>query len=133
MPRDESGVDECNAVKREVKRQASDEKRSEAHAGTQQQSPQKSESAHTCLRVERTRREDPRHRIAYRGKIHSARTRLAKLRRPGSGGKLLPARRTLFSSDRGRAGTIPPAEPVLQQPATAAGTEPAAGCSRRQL
>ena len=82
---------------------------------------------------ERTRREDPRHRLAHRGKIHPARARLAELGRPGGGRKLLSACRALFPPDRRRAGTVPPAEPVLQSTAAAAGPGRAAGRGRRQL
>ena len=110
-------------AKRKVGEQAHHEKRSEAHAGTQQRSsPQKPESADAGLRVERARRENSRHRLAHRGKIHPARARRAELGRSGGGRELLPARRALFPPDRRRAGTVPPAEPLLQS-AAAAGPE----------
>ena len=76
--------------------------------------PQEPESADAGLRVERARREDPRHRLAHRGKIHPARARLAELGRSGGGRELLSARRALFPPDRRRAGAVPPAEPLLQ-------------------
>src|SRR5690348_7079344 len=88
------------------------EKRSQADAGTESQpTPQKPESTDARLRVERTGREDSRHRFASRGKIHPTRARRAGLGRSGRGGKLLSACRALFPGDRGGAGAISATEP----------------------
>ena len=103
-----------------------------AHAGSQQRwSPQEPESADAGLRVERTGREDPRHRLAHRGEIHPACARCAELRRPGGGRELLSARRALFPPDRRRAGTVPPENPYYNRSRSRARRR--ARRSRRQL
>ncbi len=68
--------------------------------------PSSPKSVVAHVRVQRTGRENPWHRVPRRGKISPARPRRAKFRRSDRRRKLLSARRTLFPPDRRRAGTV---------------------------
>ena len=74
----------------------------QAYAWTQQ--PQGSQSADADLQVQRTRRQDPRHRPAYRREISAIGARRAVVRRYRGGGELSPARRALLPDHRLRPG-----------------------------